>query len=94
MLEGFAEERGYRKNDEGRYAQIDFISSDSYLYPGPGFRFIQLPKGRYTLIKGQAVYNVKALHRDIANIKKGKTIYTPWDSHAPGYDEKNIKVKP
>jgi len=65
---------------------VNFVSSDSYLYPGDNFRYNKLGAVRFTNIKGQSIYNVKALARDLADLKAGRTIFTPWDSHAPGYD--------
>ena len=77
-----------RYNDsEGE--KVNFISADSYLHPGRNFRYVNKGKGRFTIIKGQSIYNLKGLDRVIRELKAKKSVFTPSDEHAPGYGKGN-----
>ncbi len=43
---------------------VNYVSADSYLYPGPGWRYEKTEGGRVTRLKGQPIYNRKKLARD------------------------------
>ncbi|MFA5346399.1 MAG: hypothetical protein WC315_09030, partial [Candidatus Omnitrophota bacterium] len=86
LVREFAKQFGdLNAESEPKGEKVNFMSSDSYLYIGDGFRYVKQGGGRFTIVKGQTIYNLKAFTRDLANLKEGLDVYTPWDEHAPGF---------
>ncbi|MDP3789552.1 MAG: hypothetical protein Q8R48_04035, partial [Candidatus Omnitrophota bacterium] len=76
---------------EARGIRENYLSSDSYLHPGDGFRYVKYTReGRETrlgALTGQGIYDLEFLLRDIRDLRAGRNIETPWDAHAPGYSK-------
>ncbi|MCM8827475.1 MAG: hypothetical protein NC904_08190, partial [Candidatus Omnitrophica bacterium] len=78
-----------------RGIRVNFLSADSYLYPGEGLRYERKQdKSRFTIIKGQSIYDLWSLARDINTLRKKegrRIVYVSADPHFTASNQEGIR---